>query len=138
MIGKNPGWKQHANLGRIKNREFHNLPRARFIKVLRNKAFEQGILVLETEEAFTSRSSFVNSGVLSAYDDRHTALAQVKPIAPMASPSEAPHVSLRGLRGGRRGTGLKRHCFTSRLPNKTITLRADLDGAMNMLKKICA
>ena len=44
VIGKNPGWKQHAKLGRAKNREFYNVPHARFIEVLRYKAFEQGIL----------------------------------------------------------------------------------------------
>ena len=137
VIGKNPGWKQEANLGRIKNREFHNFPHARFIEVLRYKAFEHGILVLETEEAFTSQSSFINNGILPAYEDRHTALAQANAMTPTASPSEAPRLRLRDLLGGMRGAGHKRHRYTSTLPSKKITLHADLNAALNILRKVC-
>jgi IS605 OrfB family transposase len=139
VIGKNDGWKNNANIGRIKNREFHNFPHARFIDVLRYKAFESGVLVLTAEEAYTSKSSFINNGILPAHGDKQAILAQANQVTEntVASPSATPIVRLRDLLGGVRGSRLKRHHYTSRLLNKKITLHADLNAAMNMMRKVC-
>jgi putative transposase len=58
VIGKNPLWKQEANLGRRGNQNVVSIPHARFIAMLTYKAELVGIQVLVTEESCTSKASF--------------------------------------------------------------------------------
>jgi putative transposase len=60
VIGKNKGWKQHINLGKRNNQQFVQIPFARFIDILTYKAEDQGIRVIQTEESYTSKCSFLD------------------------------------------------------------------------------
>jgi putative transposase len=67
VIGKNPLWKQEANLGRRGNQNFVSIPHARFIEMLTYKAVLVGIRVLVTEESYTSKASFLDADPLPIY-----------------------------------------------------------------------
>jgi putative transposase len=66
-IGKNPLWKQEANMGRRNNQHFVSVPHARFIEMLAYKAELVGILVIVTEESYTSKASFLDLDPLPVY-----------------------------------------------------------------------
>jgi putative transposase len=66
-IGKNPLWKQEANLGRRNNQNFVSIPHARFIEMLTYKAELVGIQVRITEESYTSQASFLDADPLPVY-----------------------------------------------------------------------
>ena len=68
IIGKNPFWKQRVELDKKHTQEFVQIPHARFIELLTYKAEQVGITVLLTEEASTSRASFLDRDVLLTYD----------------------------------------------------------------------
>ena len=61
VIGKNDGWKQEINLGKVTNQNFVSIPHARFIEMLTYKAKLEGIQVLLQEEAYTSKCSFLDA-----------------------------------------------------------------------------
>src|SRR5262249_22782669 len=60
VIGKNDGWKQAVNLGARTNQNFVYLPHAQFIEMLTYKAQLVGILVIVSEESYTSKCSFLD------------------------------------------------------------------------------
>jgi putative transposase len=66
-IGKNPLWKQQANLGRRNNQNFVSVPHARFIEKLTYQAELVGIQVKITEESYTSKASFLDADPLPVY-----------------------------------------------------------------------
>lgn len=61
IIGKNNNWKQGSNIGKKNNQTFVNIPFDIFINMLRYKAEEYGIVVVETEESYTSGTSFIDN-----------------------------------------------------------------------------
>lgn len=69
VIGRNTGWKQEINLGRRNNQHFVQLPHARLIQMLSYKAEHKGIRVVLTEEAYTSKASFLDRDYLPSYQD---------------------------------------------------------------------
>jgi putative transposase len=60
VIGKNKNWKQKVELGKQTNQNFVSIPLAEFIKMLTYKAKLAGIRVIEQEEAYTSKCSFLD------------------------------------------------------------------------------
>lgn len=60
VIGKNPNWKQEANMGRRNNQQFVQIPHARFVEMLIYKAKLVGIEVILQEESHTSKCSFLD------------------------------------------------------------------------------
>jgi putative transposase len=108
VIGKNPLWKQEANLGRRNNQNFVSVPHARFIAMLSYKAALVGIQVIVTEESYTSKASCLDADPLPVYD--------------AATP--APTFS------GRR---VKRGLYRSASGRR---LNADVNGAYNILRKV--
>src|SRR5207248_4825701 len=67
VVGKNPLWKQEANMGRKNNQQFVQIPHARFIDQLTYKARLVGIIVLLQEESYTSKASFLDNDSLPTY-----------------------------------------------------------------------
>jgi putative transposase len=67
VIGKNPLWKQEANLGTRTNQQFVQIPHARFIEQLTYKAMLVGISVLLQEESYTSQASFLDGDPIPTY-----------------------------------------------------------------------
>ena len=60
VIGKNKGWKQEVELGKVNNQTFVQIPYQKFINDLKYKGQEVGIRVIETEESYTSGTSFLD------------------------------------------------------------------------------
>lgn len=60
VIGKNDGWKQEINLGKVNNQNFVFIPHAKFISMLKYKAELSGIKVVILEESYTSKCSFLD------------------------------------------------------------------------------
>ena len=108
MIGKNPLWKQEANLGKRNNQQFVQIPHARFIDQLTYKARLVGIQVLLQEESYTSKASFLDNDPLPTYQ---------------ADRAEQPVFS------GRR---IARSWY--RASDGTV-LHADINGSYNILRK---
>lgn len=61
VIGKNDGWKQEVNLGKVNNQKFVNIPYQSFINKLTYKCQEANIEVILTEESYTSGTSFLDN-----------------------------------------------------------------------------
>lgn len=71
IIGKNDGWKQQSRMGKTSNQNFIGIPHARFIEMIRYKAEERGIVVITTEEGYTSGTSVIdNEPPEKAYYDK--------------------------------------------------------------------
>ena len=60
VIGKNDGWKQDINIGKRNNQSFYSIPHEKFILKLRYKCENYGIIFIETEESYTSGTSFLD------------------------------------------------------------------------------
>ena len=60
VIGKNKNWKQKSKLSKQVNQNFVQLPFARLIQMIEYKAKEYGIVVILTEESYTSGTSFLD------------------------------------------------------------------------------
>jgi len=61
VVGKNLGWKQESNMGKVNNRKFYNFPHARLVEILKYKAMLKDILVIETEDSCTSKTRFIDN-----------------------------------------------------------------------------
>lgn len=57
IIGNNVNWKQEVNLGKKTNRNFTSIPHSSLIEKIKYKALMEGIEVLVTQEAYTSKCS---------------------------------------------------------------------------------
>ena len=61
VIGYNEKWKQNSKMSRKVNQEFIQLPYENFINKLRYKCENQGIILIDTEESYTSGTSFLDN-----------------------------------------------------------------------------
>src|SRR6185312_4734568 len=57
IIGNNVNWKQEVNLGKKTNRNFTSIPHSYLIEKIKYKGLLNGIEVLATQEAYTSKCS---------------------------------------------------------------------------------
>lgn len=67
FIGKNQGWKQEVTLGKKTNQTFTQIPFTTFISQLTYKCSARGIEVVEQEESYTSKASFVDQDEIPTY-----------------------------------------------------------------------
>ena len=74
FIGKNQGWKQEVSLGKKTNQSFTQIPFNTFISQLTYKCLLKGVEVIEQEESYTSKASFLDEDEIPVYKD-----VQVKP-----------------------------------------------------------
>lgn len=107
VIGKNDGWKQEVNLGKVNNQKFVTIPHARLIEMISYKCQLEGISVILQEESYTSASNFLNDDPLPVY-------GQI---------TEKPVFS-----GKRISRGLYR-------TDKGILVQSDVMGSYNILRK---
>jgi putative transposase len=108
VVGKNPGWKQEAELGRVNNQHFVGLPHARFIAMLEYKAKRAGIRFMVQEESYTSKASFLDGDAIPTYDPKQ----------------EGTHVFS--------GKRVKRGLYRAKDGR---CLNADVNGSYNILRK---
>ena len=69
FIGKNVGWKQGLALGKRTNQTFTQIPFTTFISQLSYKCQLRGIEVIEQEESYTSKASFVGQDKIPTYGE---------------------------------------------------------------------
>jgi len=60
VIGKNKGWKQNSTMSKSSNQKFISIPYEKLIHQLKYKGEELGIRIIEIEESYTSKSSFID------------------------------------------------------------------------------
>ena len=107
FVGKNVGWKQEVALGKKTNQTFVNIPYNTFISQLTYKCLLRGIEVVEQEESYTSKASFVDQDEVPIYGEVE----------------EKPQFS-----GKRISRGLYK-------TNQGFILNADINGSYNILVK---
>ena len=69
FVGKNVGWKQEVALGKKTNQTFVNIPYNTFISQLTYKCKLRGVEVVEQEESYTSKASFVDQDEVPVYGE---------------------------------------------------------------------
>lgn len=70
VIGRNVGWKYEVNMGAQGNRRFMGTAHATLIEQLTYKCAAVGILVIGTEESYTSKTSFAKNETLRSYTEK--------------------------------------------------------------------
>lgn len=68
VIGVNKFWKQASNMDKTNNQNFVQLPFDRFKKMIKYRAERVGIQVIEHEESYTSKASFLDRDEIPVYD----------------------------------------------------------------------
>ena len=69
FIGKNQGWKKEVSLGKKTNQTFAQIPFTTFISQLTYKCLARGIEVVEQEESYTSKASFIDQDEIPIYGE---------------------------------------------------------------------
>lgn len=108
VFGWGQGVKSEVNLGKRNNQNFVQLPTARLKNRIKELAHEVGIKFAETEESYTSKSSFLDEDLLPKYGEK---------------PKECKFSGKRVQRGLYRTSNGQ-------------TINADCLGAINILKKV--
>ncbi|MBD2771206.1 RNA-guided endonuclease InsQ/TnpB family protein [Iningainema tapete] len=108
VFGWNPGQKQRTEMGKIGNQSFVQIPTGRLKERIKQMCDLHGIQFVETEEAYTSKSSFVDGDELPKHGE--------KPIGYKPS-----------------GKRVKRGLFRTGL---NWYINADCNGAANCLRKV--
>ena len=67
VIGYNPNWKQDINLGSVNNQNFVNIPFYKLKKMLTYKFELEGGTVIEQEESYTSKCSFMDNELVQKH-----------------------------------------------------------------------
>ncbi len=110
VIGWNQGFKSNADLGKMNNQKFVQMPLGKAKERLKQLGDLHGIKFTETEEAYTSQSSFLDGDSLARYGE--------KPPEWKAS-----------------GKRIKRGLYRS--ADGTL-INADLNGSANILRKVAS
>ena len=108
VIGKNTGWKTETNLGKVNNQNFVQIPFNNFVSQIKYRADDHGISVIEQEESYTSKASFLSKDPIPVYE-----------------PDSAKSYVFSGKR-------VKRGLYKEK--DGTI-INADLNGSANILRK---
>ena len=83
VLGVNKYWKQEVNMGHMNNQNFVQIPFAYLRSVISYKASEHGISIIEQEESYTSKASFLDNDPIPVYKEgdntKHTFSGKRKP-----------------------------------------------------------
>ncbi|MBW4503626.1 MAG: transposase [Scytonema hyalinum WJT4-NPBG1] len=116
VFGCNLEQKQGIDIGRRNNQDFVQIPTAKLRKRIEQLCQLHGINYVETEEAYTSRASFLDGDLVPAFGEKPVRAASPKEIGYQFS-----------------GKRIKRGEYTSK---SGIRINADLNGAANILSKV--
>ena len=75
IVGYNKGWKQEVNIGKRNNQKFVDIPFNTLLDMLHYKCNLVGISMIVTEEAYTSKCSFIDNEEIKkkeVYDGKRT------------------------------------------------------------------
>ena len=67
IIGKNKGWKQEVNIGKTNNQNFVQIPHTLLINYIKTLAEKMGMQMVEVDESYTSKASFVDMDKIPVY-----------------------------------------------------------------------
>nr|WP_293129980.1 IS200/IS605 family accessory protein TnpB-related protein [Okeania sp. SIO3I5] len=109
VIGKNKNWKHKVNLGKINNQNFTNISHNNLIEKISYKCKFKGIKVVEREESYTSRASFLDLDEIPIYGEE----------------IEGAEIKFSGVR-------LKRGLYRSKSEK---IINADVNASYNILRK---
>ena len=68
IVGHNKNWKQEVNIGKINNQKFVQIPFDKLIHQLKYKGKLEGINVIEIEESYTSKCSFIDNESIEKHE----------------------------------------------------------------------
>ena len=68
FVGKNTGWKDSINIGKVNNQNFVSIPYNMLIQMLEYKCKLHGIIFLTVNEAYTSKCSFLDNETICKHD----------------------------------------------------------------------
>ncbi|HAH17484.1 MAG TPA: transposase [Eubacterium sp.] len=68
IIGHNNGWKDSINIGKVNNQNFVMIPFDKLISYLKYKCEMSGIMVIETEESYTSKCDALALEIIHKHD----------------------------------------------------------------------
>ncbi|MEH7272292.1 RNA-guided endonuclease InsQ/TnpB family protein [Neobacillus vireti] len=71
IIGRNVGWKVEVTMQKADKQTFIQIPYTTFIEMIRYKAERKGIQVIDREESYTSKSSFLNNDPIPTFGEEH-------------------------------------------------------------------
>ncbi|WHZ00445.1 transposase [Neobacillus sp. YX16] len=71
IIGRNVGWKLEADMQKANKQTFIQIPYTTFIEMIRYKAERKGVQVIDRDESYTSKSSFLNHDPIPTYGEEH-------------------------------------------------------------------
>jgi len=108
VVGWNEGNKQEINIGKRNNQNFVQIPLARLKNRIKEIAESVGIVFTETEESYTSKSSFLDNDLLPKFGEK------------------PKRYEFKGKR-------IKRGLYQT---IKKCLINADCNGAANILKKV--
>ena len=69
VIGHNKNWKQEISIGKVNNQNFVSIPFNNLIHMLTYKAQLEGINVIEIEESYTSKCSFLDNEEICKHEE---------------------------------------------------------------------
>lgn len=126
VVGKNKGWKNEINNGAKNNRTMYNFPHAKFIEILKYKALLKDIVVIEVEESYTSKTSFIDNEELRAFNkEENKDLTQGKENQLSNGNNKKVKVKLIGKR--------KNQKFITK---EKRVIHADVNGSYNIVRKV--
>ena len=111
VVGRNKGWKDEIGLGKIFNKRFYQTSHLKLIQMLRYKCEEANILLVETEESYTSKRSFANNTPLSVYGK--------------ADPQQIDNGGVRA-----------KNVYKSDVDSRWSRIHADINAAYNIIRKV--
>ena len=68
VVGHNKEWKQDINIGKVNNQKFVQIPHNQFIQMITYKSELQGIKVIQREESYTSKCSFMDNETICKHE----------------------------------------------------------------------
>lgn len=114
VFGWNVGQKDESNMGKKNNQEFVQIPTAKLKNRIQQLCEETGIQFIETEESYTSKSSFLDDDFLPTFS------AKPKSWKPSG-------------KRGKKGDGIGRGQYKTA---QNILINSDAHGAANILRKV--
>lgn len=107
VVGLNKHWKDNSKMDNVNNQNFIQIPHTRLIFNLKYRLEQRGINLIETEEAYSSKASYLEKDPLPQYD---------------------PNLKMKF--SGRR---IKRGLYKSK---EGVIINADLNGSANIMRKV--
>lgn len=71
IAGYNPNFKRSVNIGKANNQNFTQISFGDFRQILASLCKQEGILYVEQEESYTSKSSFLDNDPIPKFDVKH-------------------------------------------------------------------